>query len=204
MKNLLKSLHKFKADEDGTMSIELVLVVPLLVWALLSTFVYFDVFRVEANSNRASLTLAEMFSRETTPITSEFLNSAREVLRTLTFEESSPDYRVTVYRYRPSDDSYLRVWSRHRGLDQTLRNEDLALLQAENKLPKMNSIDHAILIETRIEYDAPFSIGLSPFTGTSLDDVTFTTFTVIRPRASKLCFDSSPGDGDNTSVQCGP
>ena len=143
------------------MSIELVLVVPLLVWALLSTFVYFDVFRVEANSNRASLTLAEMFSRETTPITSEFLNSAREVLRTLTFEESSPDYRVTVYRYRPSDDSYLRVWSRHRGLDQTLRNEDLALLQSENKLPKMNSIDHAILIETRIEYDAPFSIGLS-------------------------------------------
>ncbi len=202
MNQLNKSLRQFRDCEEGSMAIELVIVVPILVWTLLSTFVYFDVYRVEANSNRASLILAEMFSREEIEITSTYLNAAREVLRTLTFEESQPDYRVTVYRFRDSDNTYRRVWSRNRGLGPNHNNARLALLK--DKLPAMNTIDHAILVETRIQYDAPFSIGLGPFSGgTDLEDLAFKTFTVIRPRASKLCFDSTPND-DATGRICGP
>lgn len=200
MKRLSDYLRRFRDEEDGSMAIELVLVTPILVWALLSTYVYFDVYRVEANSNRASLVLAEMFSREEVPITATYLNSARAVLRVLTYEEANPDFRVTVYRYRSSDTSYRRVWSRNRGMGGNLRNSDLVKL--EGSLPKMNTIDHAILVETRINYDAPFSIGLGPFTGTDLDDLTFETFTVIRPRVGRLCFDPDTSvDGDEL---CGP
>lgn len=201
MKLVFEFLGRFKDEDDGSMSIELVLVTPIIVWALLSTFVYFDVYRVEANANRASLVLAEMFSREDAPITAAYLNGAREVLRTLTYEENAPDYRVTVYRYRSSDTSYRRVWSRNRGMGGNLTNAGLAAIK--DRLPKLNTIDHAILIETRVQYDAPFSIGLGPFTGTNLEDLTFNTFTVIRPRQSKLCFDATPGD-DTTGLSCGP
>lgn len=198
-----KLLRRFKNDDAGSMSIELVLVTPIIVWVLLSTFVYFDAFRVEANVNRASTTLAEMFSRETVPITGNYLDGAREVLRTLTYEESAPDYRVTVYRYNTGNGRYLRVWSRHRGMGAALTWAEVRALGEADRLPVMNGVDHNILVETRVEYDAPFRIGLGPFTGTDLDDLTFQTFTVIRPRQSQLCFDTAPDDPDS-GLLCGP
>lgn len=191
-------LRAFKDAEDGSMAVELMLVVPILVWALLSTFVYFDLFRVESNSTRAALTLADMFSREEAPITGSYLNGAREVLRTLTFEEANPDYRITVYRYQESDDTYRIVWSRHRGMDGQLTNDDMITLKP--RLPLMANGDQSILVETRTQYDAPFSVGLGPFTGTNVDDVTFSTFTVIRPRYNRLCFNANPNDASSVPI----
>lgn len=191
-------LQKFKDDDNGSMSIELLIVTPILVWALLSTFVYFDLYRVESNANRAALTLADMFSREETPITPAYLNGARQLLRTLTFEETNPDFRVTVYRYREGANDYRRVWSQNRGGVGNYRNTDLNKLQAANRLPVMADGDRAILVQTFVDYDAPFSIGLGPFTAADLQDLRFDTFVVIRPRPGRLCWDRNPSDDSNT------
>lgn len=201
MKMISKQLSKFKDGEDGSMSIELLLVTPIIVWALLSTYVYFDVFRVEANVNRASLVIAEMFSREEVPITEAYVDGAVQVLRTLTFEDVDPFLRVSVFRYQATDITFREVWSRDRGVGSEL--DDAGLAAIKSRIPLMNTIDHAILVETRVNYTAPFSIGLGPFTGTDLDDLTFGTFTIIRPRQSKLCFDETPAD-DTTGILCGP
>jgi hypothetical protein len=191
---MLNYLRKFRDDQNGSMSIELLLVTPILVWALLSTYVYFDLFRVESNSNRAALTIADMLSRETGDIDASYLNTTRNILRELTYEEANPDYRITVYTYRESNDSYRRIWSKNRGMAPNYNNTNLNELQAAGRLPALADDDRAILLQTRTEYDAPFSIGLGPFTSTDLDDVTFQTFIVIRPRPGKLCFLR----GDNT------
>jgi hypothetical protein len=190
---MLNYLRKFRDDQNGSMSIELLLVTPILVWALLSTYVYFDLFRVESNSNRAALTIADMLSRETVDIDASYLNTTRNILRELTYEEANPDYRITVYTFRDSDRSYRRVWSRNRGLAPNFNNTNLNELQAAGRLPALADGDRAILLQTRTEYDAPFSIGLGPFTSTDLDDVTFQTFIVIRPRPGQLCFLRSDG-----------
>jgi len=201
MHSIISFLKRFHEDQQGSMAIELLLVTPILVWVFLSTFVYFDVFRVETNSVRATITLAEMYSREDV-IDANFLNGARNVLRSLTYEEANPDYRVTVYRYRASDDSFRRVWSRNRGMGSNLTNTDLAALQAEGRLPPMDEVDHNVFIETRTQYDAPFNIGLGPFTATNLDDLTFTSDMIIRPRSGRLCWDPDPNIADDE--RCGP
>jgi len=190
MKNLILFARRFHGDERGSMAIELVLVTPILVWVLLSTFVYFDVFRVETNSVRATITLAEMFSREDV-VDDSFIDVSREVLRTLTFEEANPDLRVTVYEYDSNDDdgAFRVVWSEHRGMEQALTDDDLFILQAEGRLPPLSQFDQNIYIETRTQYDAPFNIGIGPFVVTNLEDVTFTSDMVIRPRGVKLCFE---------------
>ncbi|KQB97267.1 hypothetical protein AL073_09530 [Loktanella sp. 1ANDIMAR09] len=195
MKSISSLLRAFRDDERGSMAIELLLVVPILLWVFLSTFVYFDVFRVETNSVRATITLAEMFSREDT-VNSTFLNSAQSVLQTLTFEESNPDYRVTVYTYNQSEDEFQVVWSRRRGdgFAENLRTADLDVLRAEGRLPPMDNFDQNIYIETRTEYDAPFNIGLGPFTVTNLEDLTFTSDMIIRPRGIRLCFERNNGN----------
>ena len=37
-----EAVSRFRNDEDGSMSVEFVLVVPILVWVFLSTYVYFE------------------------------------------------------------------------------------------------------------------------------------------------------------------
>ena len=190
MKNLILFTRRFYGDERGSMAIELVLVVPILVWVLLSTFVYFDAFRVKTNSVRATITLAEMFSREDV-VDDSFIDISREVLRMLTFEEANPDLRVTVYEYDPDPDAgeFRVVWSEHRGMEQALTDDDLSELQAVGRLPPLDQFDQNIYIETRTQYDAPINIGIGPFVVTNLEDVTFTSDMVIRPRGISLCFE---------------
>ena len=202
MKNVSIFLKRFRDDERGSMAIELILVVPILMWVFLSGFVYFDVYRVETNSIRATITLAEMFSREDT-VNANYLNNTRAVLREMTYEEADPDYRVTVFTFSegvpsdPLDDRYLVVWSDHRGYDGPITNDNLITLDAAGRLPAMNPFAQNVYIETRTEYDAPFNIGIGPFTAIDLADVTFNQDMLITPRGGRLCYDPTPGaDGD--------
>ncbi len=192
MSSITTYLRKFRDCEEGSLAVELVLVVPILMWVFLSTFVYFDAFRVETNAARATIAIAEMLSREETSINEEYLDSVRNVLQTLTFEEPDPDYRVTVYQYRQSDDTFRVVWSRHRGMGAPLTNADLALLHAANRLPEISPSDHNVLVETTVDYTAPFSFNLSSFSASNLDDVSFSNFMIFRPRPGRLCFDPTP------------
>ena len=181
---------KFAGDERGSMAIELVLVVPILTWVLLSTFVYFDAFRTEANAKRAAITVTDMFSREETEIDENYLDGALKLLKTLTYADSDPDLRVTVYTFSSSADAFQVVWSRNVGMTPNLTDANLAAFRTKGRLPVMADGDQSILVETRTEYSAPFTIGIGPFTGgTDLDDVTFETFTFVRPRfTDKLCW----------------
>lgn len=199
--------ERFRDDDRGSMAVELVMVVPILMWIVLSTYVYFDTFRNEANAHRAALTIADMFSREEDAIDSAYLNGARSLLQTLTLDDDNPDFRVTVYRYQESDDTYRRIWSRTRGVATGLDDGDLADLKLAARLPVMADGDRSILLETFTEYTPPFNTGIRSLTNffqssggsprEDLDTVNFATFTVIRPRFElTLCWDRAPPDND--------
>lgn len=205
MLNQIKTrLAEFKKDEEGSMAIELLIVTPILVWVLLATFVYFDVFRVEATANKAAITISEMLSREEVPITDEYVDTALAVLETLTYEEDNPDLRVTVYHFDDDDSAYKVIWSENRGFGPELTDAALLVLEGKGRLPRLNGSDHAILVESRVEYDAPFSLGFGDFDALDLQDVTFESFIVIRPRPGRLCFDLDPDDADPATILCGP
>ncbi|WP_333714317.1 TadE/TadG family type IV pilus assembly protein [Yoonia sp.] len=199
----MNTWRKFRADDRGSMAVEFVLVTPILVWIIMSTFVYFDLFRNEANAHRAALTLADMFSREQTDIDGNYLNGARSLLQTLTLDDATPGFRITVYRYQQSDDTFRRVWSRNRGVGTNLTNADLLALQTAGRLPRMADDDRAILVETFTDYEPPFDTGIRFLTSffsadgvaprEELDSITFRTFNVIRPRFTlSLCWEVPP------------
>ncbi len=195
MANLSQKLREFRDDESGVAAIELTLCIPILVWALLSTMVYFDAYHHEAISTRAGLTIADMISRESGVdgvITPTYMNGAREVLRTLTETENNPDLRVTVYQYRQTENDYRVVWSKNRGYGQNYNNPRLDLIRA--RLPDLADGDTAILVETRTKYNAPFSVTISPFIVPDLDGIEFNSFTVIRPRfQGTVCWKQDAG-----------
>lgn len=198
MKNKFRTQSaRFYNDEDGVVSIELLLVVPILVWALLSTLVYFDLFHKQTMSIRAGLTLADMFSREQTSVDNAYIDGSQNLLRTLSLPDGDPDLRVSVYYYDEPTSTFRLVWNEVRGTAYTAYTQttfdDIA-----SRLPALADGDRSILVETRTAYSAPFSIGIGPFMSTDLSDVDFDTFTVVAPRfALSLCYDAPPyGDVD--------
>jgi hypothetical protein len=185
--------RRFNEDESGVIAIELLLVIPILVWALLSTVVYFDAFKAESISTRISMTIADMYSRED-DVDWDFIHGSRDLLDALSNSDNPPDIRITVYYFDEENDRYTRVWSRRDGSYYV--NHTNATLRAESdRLPILADGDRAVLVETHTEYSAPFSIGIGPFLETDLDDFSFDTFTTIRPRyTASVCFIKNNGD----------
>lgn len=193
---IIDASRRFRHEEDGVISIELLFVVPILVWALLSTFVYFDVYRAEAIATRAGITIADMISREEEPITEDYLEGAQNLLALLTEVDNAPDLRVTVFWYDEDSDLLEQSWSYTDGYGDTLDSADLNNI--EDRIPMMANLDRAILVETRTSYEASFSYSIGPFSDADLSDVEFDTFTVIKPRfLAQFCFDELPTVEDN-------
>jgi hypothetical protein len=190
----MPKLSDFREDEDGSISIELLLCVPILLWCLLATVVYFDAYRTKAATYRAALTIADMFSREQAPIDQQFMDGAHGLLHSMSKANTDPELRASVYTFDDPDHDgngdYRLIWSRNRDMGANLAPNDLQNLELANRLPIMAHDDKAFLIETRTAYEPPFSIGIGFFNTSNLDVVQFDTFKVTRPRfASATCFD---------------
>lgn len=189
MRSMFRRLRRFRDDEGGSVAIETLMMVPFLSWAMLSTLAYFDAYRAEAISQKAGLTIADMFSRETDYITPDYMTGARELLRFLTLAENNPDLRVTVVRYRASNDRYLRVWSKKKGGVSSLSWSEVKDLAP--KLPELADGERIIVVETFTKYSQPYAVGLSDFT--------MDTFHVISPRFSTtLCWNPDENDPNDT------
>ena len=187
-------IKRFRDNEDGSAAIELVLVTPIITWALLSTIVYFDAFRAETCSARAGLTIADMFSREASApvaIGAGYVDAAQALLGTLVEFDPAPALRVTSYAWDAAANRYVLRWSESRGMGQALTDVDLALMT--DRLPLLADGATSLLVETSAAYRAPFSLGIAPFTNNTLGPVEMTTFTVISPRfVPAICFDPTP------------
>lgn len=197
-------IKRFRDNEDGSAAIELVLVTPIITWALLSTLVYFDAFRAETRSARAGLTIADMFSREASApvaIGAGYVDAAQALLRTLVEFDPAPTLRVTSYAWDAGANRYVLRWSESRGMGQALTDADLALMT--DRLPLLADGATSLLVETSAAYRAPFSLGIAPFTSNTLDPVQMTTFTVISPRfVPAICFDPTPSIPTNGDEIC--
>jgi Flp pilus assembly protein TadG len=61
---LRAALYPLWKQEDGTLTIEFLILAPIMFWTFIATLAYFDAYRTEAISEKAVMTIADMFSRE--------------------------------------------------------------------------------------------------------------------------------------------
>jgi len=187
-RSLISNLRALHADEEGSIAVETIMMVPLLSWALLSTLAYFDAYRAESISTKASLTIADMISRETGLVTSAYVTNARNLLRFLSLQDNWPDLRVTVVRWNENRQELRRVWSQERGPRRGMTGAEV--LELVDKVPNLLHQERLIIVETWTEYEPLYSVGLSPFT--------METFTFISPRfVSQLCFNHTEDSTNN-------
>jgi len=188
---LASRLRWFRRSEEGSISVEAMLVLPILVWAYMGTFVFFDAYRAQSTNIKAGYSIADTISRETGYITPAFMDSLYALQQFLVDTEEQVQMRVTVYNYRLSDDSYRVRWSQTRGGGAAMTDAVLTVLRPN--LPVMPDGEVAILVETRVGYVPAFSVGLADFT--------FEDLVVTRPRfAGQVCMNTANNGGLATAT----
>lgn len=196
---LMQRVWRFRAEDAATVTVEFVLMAPIMVWGFLSTLQFFDAYRAELISTKAALTIADMYSRETGLVNSKYLRGTRDLLKYLTLAETSPDYRVTVFFWREDQDKYRVSWSRNRG--SHINHTTTTLNEISSNLPILSDQERAILVETWTDYTPKYGGGIGYMVGTGLDPVEFSTRVVISPRfATSVCFNNYPDD--LTKLKC--
>lgn len=171
----------FSQDSRGSVTVEAVIMLPILFWAYCGLYTFFDAYRQTSINQKAAYTISDMLSRETDPpLNADYLDSVYSLLDFLTRSNTERRMRVTVVRYDQDNNEHHVQWSQVRGTVDALEDADVATLA--NRLPVMVDEEQLVLVETWTEYDAPFNIGLN--------DKTISTFVFTRPRfAPQLLFD---------------
>jgi hypothetical protein len=186
MTKLKLFLNGFRREENGSIAIETVLIIPALFWAYLAMFAIFDSYRQYGMNQKAAYTIADMVSRETTPIDDQYLDGAQEMMRFLTNAPSVGEVsiRVSSIRYDADDDLYDLEWSEARGWKPSLSPAQVA--NWHTRLPVLTDNDRITLVETWVKYDPPFDTGLS--------DRVVQNFVFTKPRyAPQVLFDDGTG-----------
>ena len=174
---------RFLRGETGSLSVEAVLILPILIWAITATLVFWDAFRTLNISQKATYTIAGMLSREEIDITADYLTSVHEIYDFLADTDGDNALRVSVVTL--SDETGVEelelVWSE--GVGGIDGYENLTVL--EQRIPNMALGDQLIVVESIQEWAPAFAVGLASYQ--------FREVALARPRfAATLCYETVP------------
>lgn len=171
-------LMGFARDEDGSNSVEAMLMIPLWVWSFLGCYVFFEAFRLQSVNAKAGYTIGDIISRQTNFITPEFLDAMHNLQQSLVDNRTPPDLRVTVFIYDQATDQNYVCWSEVRGNGAPLDNARLATMR--NGIPERPDQMPGIIVQTSVEYHPIFAAGIA--------EMDFDDFVVTSPRIGQARF----------------
>ena len=176
-------LRRFFRDDRASVSLEAVLVFPLLIWAYFGMFILFDGYRAMSSNIRASYTISELLSRGTDQFIDEaYLEGLNDMLDVLTQSPHRTVLRVTVVQWDQANNEHILQWSESTPGKNGLTEADMDSKIAPY-LPPMPNGSELIMVETWMAF--------VPFMNISLEPFYFEALTVIRPRGPQLKWDGA-------------
>lgn len=202
-------MRRFFDEEDASLSVELVLILPLLLWGFLTVITIFDVFRARTLALKGNYAISDLLSRETQSINSSYLAGIDSVFSYLTQGGDTTWVRVTqvycVDQCASNEDRELEVeWSHATAGQSTYTTAEMRQGLQQN-IPLLPSGQYAIVVETSVDYSPPFLPPLNVFyrdeNGASrqinwgiMKRNTFHDIVVTEPRfAPRLCWSNVAG-----------
>jgi len=177
-------LRRFRDDERGSFMVESVIALPLLFWTVAATYEFFEAHRYKSVREKATYTIADMLSRETSAVTDIYIDNAKALLDAIVSDDGINQLRVTLVRYTANDDTYRVDWSEVRGTGSMAVLTDTDIAQQVDRLPILPDGEQVILVETVSNYDSLFDLVM-----TETLPITTRLFTSIR-FAPQLCFNA--------------
>ena len=166
-------LARFAKDQTGSTTVEAVLILPLLLWAYVAMFVYFDAFKIQNTNLRAAYTIADMISRQTNAIDAGYVNGLNTVFDYLVDIDTNTSVRASSVFWDPLANVYRVQWSYGTNAMPVLTNANVS--DYASRLPTIPAGDTLIVLETWLDYTPAFDVG-------GLQARTFKEFIATRPR----------------------
>jgi Flp pilus assembly protein TadG len=178
--HLTRRLRRFRDDESGLILAEFVIVLPLLVWAFMALFVYWDVFRSMNNVQKATYAISDLISRQQNDLQADFIPGMQTTMDYLLPDTQLAKMRFTSVKWSVPNDRFEVIWSRSPGGKMTQLN-NASLQSYVTKIPVMAPTDTVVIVESEVPYTPSLKVGLDP-------SYTFSEFIVTRPRfLAKIC-----------------
>jgi Flp pilus assembly protein TadG len=170
--------RRFRRDETGASIIEAVIITPVLIWAYIASFVFYDGFRTYSTSVKATYAIADVISRQKTSLTPFDMEGFATIFATMVRDSGNTRMRMTQIHYDANTDMMHVDWSYATNGEARLFTANLN--DFVGLLPDMTHAERLILVESFVPYTAAFNLGTAP--------VTFSNFTVTRPRSGQVPF----------------
>jgi Flp pilus assembly protein TadG len=184
MLRLGNRIRAFGREERGSIVMETVVMLPLLIWALLAMVVYWDAFRAVNRLDKATYALADTLSRQQAPVAVSTVERWDDFVAYMMNNSYTAQVRVTSYRWVPANNRFEVLWSRSPG-NQRPQLTTSTLQPLAVRLPMMAPSEYGILTETWVEYEPPLAV---PFMeAVQIRDMTLEKFTPTPTRFSPLC-----------------
>jgi len=160
--------------EDGSVTTEAVIIMPLLAAFYCATFVWFDAYRQKTLVMKASYAVSDVLSRQE-EVDEPFLDNMRDVLDYMIPSNAAPKMRVSLINNvvnADGENEYTVVWSYGPNGMTDLTQADI---NADSSwIPLMGNNDNVVVTETAVLYQPIFRVGI--------DDKVYRNTIVTRPR----------------------
>jgi len=170
-------LRSFAKDESGSVVTETVIIFPLLIWAYIALFVYWDAYRTENTAVKASYTIADQITRQVMDITPAYITGLQKTFQYLVDNDLDSTIVVSSVAWYGATQKYDVLYSEARG-PGAVRMTDALLQTYLDALPNMSDGDTVIVVQTTTRYVPLFQVGVPTFT--------YGQFIVTRPRGGKV------------------
>lgn len=182
-------------DERGSFSIEAILMFPMLVWAFMAMYVFFEGLR-ESNINlKATYTIADVLSRETEEIDMRYLNNMNTIYGWLARTDDQPEMRVSVVIWNEETQEHELYWSRGIGGKEDLTQE-LVPTNVTPHVPIMADRASAIVVKTWVDYRPIMDIPIMPI---GLQETEIYNIVITAPRFTDQLKFEGMGDGTGSA-----
>ncbi|MEI4488094.1 pilus assembly protein [Frigidibacter sp. MR17.14] len=181
--SLLRRLYRFRRDESGSMTVEACLILPVWLWVWIMCVQFFDAFRTHTVNLRATYTVADMISRETSSVGPKYIANMKSLFDYVSRATRPTTLRVTSVYYDSTKKAYRVNWSYAVGGTTTVQT-DTSIAKEAARIPNLLEGETLVLVETHMDYDPTFNIGIN--------DIDYDYFITTAPRfASQVSYSAS-------------
>lgn len=166
-------LKRFRREDSGYMVIEAVLVLPILLWAFMGLYTFWDAYRATTTTQKAAYAISDLISRQQGPVDSAFVGGMRTAMDRMIPTRMEAELRVTSIIYNNTDERFEVEWSCV--ADAPVLPYTTETLQlVKDFIPDMADGNTVILVETWVDYAPILNIGVT--------EKRLQQFIVTRPR----------------------
>lgn len=158
-----KALHrKAWQSEHGSISVETVIILPVVAWALMASFTFTDAFRHQTTLQKSVYTAADLVSRASgTALTPEYLNGVYSFMLRINDTPLDVHLRITLIGWDNAEEEYRVIWSyADQGNTATVLDDTVLNAAYGAQIPKISVGETLLLTEGLLKYEPPFRVGL--------------------------------------------